>query len=262
MVAMNRVVEAIKDNPEVFAAVVAFIGIGGGILGNFIGARIQLRGGRAQADAARDAARITAEAQRLAALRDDRRREIAQFVQKARETVSYAETLYQQEDHEGAHQAAVRTAYMELSRKQAELELIAPADLVALAHQVVAAVEKRMDLADDRAPAERVRHRLEAIPVMSPEHVWAQQALRALDDARVANLARDKNGYVAFRSAARTALEELPHMSDDERRLLLDDTYRFHLRERRRDQEESLNLALGELVTAARRLLKSEDADQ
>ncbi|MFF0561709.1 hypothetical protein [Streptomyces sp. NPDC004266] len=255
---MSSVIEAIKGNPEVFAAVVAFIGIGGGILGNFIGARIQLRGGRAQADAARDAARITAEAQRLAALRDDRRREIAQFVQKARETVSYAKALYQR-DHEGVDQAAIRTAYLELSQKQAELELIAPASLVELARQVVVVVESCMDLADDRAPAERVRRRLEAIPVLSPHHLWAQRALRALDDARVANLARDGDEYAAFRSAARTALEELPHMSDDERLLLLDDTYRFHLRERRRDHEESLNVALGELVTAARRLLKSED---
>ncbi|MFF6835182.1 hypothetical protein ACFY84_25430 [Streptomyces sp. NPDC012438] len=40
---------------------------------------------------------------------------------------------------------------------------------------------------------------------------------------------------------------------------MLDDTYRFHLRERRRDREESLNVALGELVMAARRLLKSDD---
>ncbi|MFG3495845.1 hypothetical protein [Streptomyces sp. NPDC047928] len=99
----------------------AFIGIvGGGIRGNFIGARIQLCGGRAQADAARDAARLTAEAQRLAALRDDRRREIAQFVQKARETVSCAETLYQR-DHEGNHQAAIRTVYLELSQNKQSL---------------------------------------------------------------------------------------------------------------------------------------------
>ncbi|MFG3495844.1 hypothetical protein [Streptomyces sp. NPDC047928] len=67
--------------------------------------------------------------------------------------------------------------------------------------------------------------------------------------------------FAAFRSAAHTALEELPPISDEERLLLLDDTYRFHLRERRRDQAETLNVALGELVTAARRLLTSEDAD-
>ncbi|MEU5216593.1 hypothetical protein AB0G79_10390 [Streptomyces sp. NPDC020807] len=255
---MSSVIEAIKGNPEVFAAVVAFIGIGGGILGNFIGARIQVRGGRAQADAARDAARITAEALRLATLRDDRRREIAQFVQKARQTVSHAKALYQQ-DREGVDQEAVRTAYLELSQKQAELELIAPASLVELAHRVVVAVESCMDLADDRAPAERVRRGLEVIPVLSTHYLWAQRALRALDGARVANLARDGDEYEAFRSAARTALEELPHMSEDERLLLLDDTYRFHLRERRRDHDESLNAALGELVTAARRLLKSED---
>ncbi|MEV4949767.1 hypothetical protein [Streptomyces sp. NPDC053755] len=75
---MGTVIDAIKGYPEVFAAVVAFLGIAGGVLGDFIGARIQLRGGRAQADAARDAARITAEAQRPAALGDDRRRETAQ----------------------------------------------------------------------------------------------------------------------------------------------------------------------------------------
>ncbi|MYT68352.1 MULTISPECIES: hypothetical protein [unclassified Streptomyces] len=257
---MSHVIEAIKDNPEVFAAAVAFIGIGGGILGNFIGARIQLRGGRAQADAARDAARITAEAQRLAALRDDRRREIAQFIQKTRETVSHAEALYQR-DHEGGQQAAVRITYLELSQKQAELELIAPVGLVELARRVVEIVESCMDLADDRSLAERGRRRLEDVPAMSPHHACAQRALRALHEARAANLARDENEYAASRSRARAALEELPHLTDVERFLLLDDTYRFPLRERRRDQEDSLDVALGELVTAARRLLKSEDFD-
>ncbi|MEV4949753.1 hypothetical protein [Streptomyces sp. NPDC053755] len=257
---MGTVIDAIKGNPEVFAAVVALLGIAGGVLGNFIGARIQLRGGRAQADAARDAARITAEAQRLAALWDDRRRETAQFVQKARETAACAETLYERDD-EGLQLAAMRTAYLELSQKQAELELIAPEALVRLARRVVAVVESRMDLADDRAPAERVRRRLDAIPAMSPQHVGAKRALRALHDARLANLARDQSGYAACRSAARAALAELPHLSDDDRLLLLDDTYRAHLRARRRDQEESLDAALGELVTAARRLLKSEDVE-
>ncbi|MGW6844462.1 hypothetical protein [Streptomyces sp. NPDC054958] len=52
---------------------VPFLAIGGGLLGTWLGAKVQAAGGPAQASAAREAARITAEASRPAALRDERR---------------------------------------------------------------------------------------------------------------------------------------------------------------------------------------------
>ncbi|MFE5484062.1 hypothetical protein [Streptomyces sp. NPDC056527] len=91
---MQNAIDFVKDNPEVFAALVAAIGILGGIAGNWISAAVQAAGGRAQANAAVDAARISAEAQRMAALREDRKAQLAVFIRCAR---TVADGLYRME---------------------------------------------------------------------------------------------------------------------------------------------------------------------
>ncbi|MEW5539292.1 hypothetical protein AB1339_16750 [Streptomyces cyaneofuscatus] len=117
---MNSAIDFVKSNPEVFAALVAAIGIVGGIVGNWISARVQAAAGRAQANAAVDAARIATEAERLAALREDRKVQIAAFVRCARETLKNTELMFLEEGHEEA------TLHEELKQLKGQLELVAP----------------------------------------------------------------------------------------------------------------------------------------
>lgn len=54
----------IGRNSAGLSLLVPFLAIGGGLLGNWLGAKVQAAGGLAQASAAREEARITAEASR------------------------------------------------------------------------------------------------------------------------------------------------------------------------------------------------------
>lgn len=119
---MDTSLDMIKNNPEVFAALVAALGIAGGILGNWISAKVQATGGRAQAAAAVDAARIATEAQRMAALRKDRKIQIAAFVRLAREVLTHTEFTFVEE---GRLEPA-KTGWEELMQLEGQLELVAP----------------------------------------------------------------------------------------------------------------------------------------
>ncbi|MFB7176857.1 hypothetical protein ACFCYI_04005 [Streptomyces sp. NPDC056257] len=125
----------IERNAAGLSLLVPFLAIGGGLLGNWLGAKVQAAGGLAQASAAREAARITAEASRLAALRDERRLAIAEFVRAVRVLFRLTGELYLR----GAEEEA-RSAYADLAQAYAALELSAPWSLVELAVEVQEAV--------------------------------------------------------------------------------------------------------------------------
>ncbi|MFF9344910.1 hypothetical protein ACF1CG_34795 [Streptomyces sp. NPDC014773] len=129
-----------EDNPEIFAALVAAIGILGGLLGSIIGAKIQANGGRDQAAAAREAAQIAAEAQRVAALWAARQLQIAQFIQSARDVVDVCNRYYEDGD-DGSLTFHLHDAVKVMRLKSHEVELVAPKEFVEAAQQVLRAVD-------------------------------------------------------------------------------------------------------------------------
>ncbi|MER6314387.1 hypothetical protein ABT237_11535 [Streptomyces sp. NPDC001581] len=148
----------IERNSAGLSLLVPFLAIGGGLLGNWLGAKVQAAGGLAQASAAREAARITAEASRLAALRDERRLAIAEFVRTTRRLFRFTGELYGED-----RDAEARLMYEEVSQAYAEVELSAPASLVALAQPVLEATQAALDAARLRGPAARAMAALEGV---------------------------------------------------------------------------------------------------
>ncbi|MFK0050084.1 hypothetical protein ACIQU4_39450 [Streptomyces sp. NPDC090741] len=169
----------IEQNAAGLSLLVPFLAIGGGLLGNWLGARIQAAGGLAQASAAREAARITAEASRLAALRDERRLAIAEFVRAARTLFRISWDLYHQD-----HEEEASRAHAALSYAYAEVELCAPTSIVLLAASVLEAAEDAWFLARSRGPAARIV-RLLRVPAAD----GGTPGLLAYDTVRAARIA-------------------------------------------------------------------------
>lgn len=116
---MDWMIRAIKDNSDVFAALVAVLG---GIVGSYIGAKVQAASGRAQANAATDAARIMVQYQHLASLHTDRRTVLATFLHQTETAMDAIEkALVDGSDYTAAVQVTHTTI--------AELELILPAGI-------------------------------------------------------------------------------------------------------------------------------------
>ncbi|MGW2843592.1 hypothetical protein [Streptomyces sp. NPDC001274] len=211
----------IKNNPEVFAALVAALGIGGGILGNWISARVQAASGRAQAAAAVDAARIATEAQRLAALREDRKIQIAAFVRLAREIINHTESAFLEEGHLEPAQAS----WEELMQLEGQLELVASNSVLDQVGRVVDAVSNGLELAILRGAAARARLKLSQVRPGDSAYGTAHQAWSCLEELRTAQAASDGSAgeLDAVRSAAASALADVQTLTDEERQKLLFD---------------------------------------
>ncbi|AJF68176.1 hypothetical protein [Streptomyces vietnamensis] len=181
---MNAFRQYFEDNPEIFAALVAAIAIVGGLLGSIIGAKIQANGGRDQAAAAREAAQIAAEAQRVANLWTVRQVQLADFVHGVREVQRIQARFYIEDSSDGALTAQLDDAEQVVSRRAAEISLVAPAAVVA------AAAEVREGLMDESVNAFAVgsvfyvRHLLDlrAISDDSWEVAAAEQAIEAVEE--------------------------------------------------------------------------------
>ncbi|MFB9558600.1 hypothetical protein, partial [Streptomyces roseoviridis] len=172
---MQTAIDFIKDNPEVFAALVAALGILGGIAGNWISAAIQAAGGRAQANAAVDAARISAEAQRAAALREDRKIEIAAFVRCARRLAVDLHEMYEKDWYE----TSVNDTWYELGQVFGQLELVASKGVRELAEEVLSVAHGGKELAVTRALGRQTRESLAAAANASQDGEEAAAAARA-----------------------------------------------------------------------------------
>ncbi|WP_329375742.1 hypothetical protein OG625_00280 [Streptomyces sp. NBC_01351] len=256
---MDQIFDFITDNSGALTILVPFLAILGGIWGNRIGAKIQASGGKAQASAARDAARITAEAQRLAALHTDRRIEIAAFIRAARDSVKSASLMFLRPGYDGP----AKQAYTDLQVQLAEVEVIAPEQVVELARQVVTAVEDYLQLASSRADAARVTLLLTSQRVGRPGYQIARRALSTLEALRTAYEAEDNEGeQQAFRSAASTALDDIPDISSNEAELLLADAALPTLEPLKHQRHTAFSAALTNLITATRAVLRSNDFEQ
>ncbi|MDX3838962.1 hypothetical protein [Streptomyces europaeiscabiei] len=254
---MDKAIDFFKDNPELFTGTVALLAIFGGILGNWLSAWWQARGGIEQANAARDAARITAEAERLAALREDRRVEIAAFVRLARETFNATDDVFRRADLD----QAVLSAHGQMEQKYAEIELIAPPAIVSHADDVVSAVERAIELATARGAASRAHWALTAVSPGSAGYLAAHRASTVLEALREAYEAGEENAgeQDAFRSAARSALEDVPGINGDQAEALLLDSMLPALEPLRAVAINTYAQALRELIASARSVLGSDD---
>ncbi|MFD9410098.1 hypothetical protein ACFWBN_24210 [Streptomyces sp. NPDC059989] len=126
-----------------------FLAIGGGLLGNWLGAKVQAAGGLAQASAAREAAWIAAEAYRLAALRDERRTAAAEYVRTTRRFMRLTLDLYRQERDDEAD------IWDEVDLALADLQLSASSLLSIMAMLVMEALQASLEAARLRGPAAR-----------------------------------------------------------------------------------------------------------
>ncbi|MGW2207066.1 hypothetical protein [Streptomyces sp. NPDC001774] len=254
---MQRAIDFIKDNPEVFAAVVAAIGILGGIAGNWISAALQAAGGKAQANAAVDAARISAEAQRLAALREDRKAQLAGFIRCARKV---AEDLNQLFDTH-YRQFPVSEHYDELGQMWDQIELVAPENIRNLAAEVVEKAFDNRQMAVTRTLGRRVRERL-AEAADRPEDgmetaTAARLSLLRLGELYVASRTPgDGDQEEAMRTSARNELSQIPWLTEDERDLLLEDAMVPTLRPRA--SIDDMGTSVQRLLEEARRMLGAD----
>ncbi|MEV7305499.1 hypothetical protein ACFW61_18780 [Streptomyces microflavus] len=255
---MDTSLDMIKNNPEVFAALVAALGIAGGILGNWISAKVQATGGRAQAAAAVDAARIATEAQRLATLREDRKIQIAAFVRLAREVLTHTEFMFVEE---GRLEPA-KTGWEELMQLEGQLELVAPDSVLDQVRRVVDAVGKSMELAILRAPAARARRKLSRVHPGDSAYEAARRAWNCLEELREAYAAGDGNTgeQNAFHSAAVSALAAIETFTAAERQALVFDATLPPADEAQNEIATLRNTAVRNLVAYARVALGADES--
>ncbi|WP_098897930.1 hypothetical protein [Streptomyces sp. st77] len=121
-----------EGKPEIFAAVVALL-VG---VGAILGAKIQANGGRAQAAAAREAARIAAKAQQEAALWTVRQVQTAEYIQRVRDVRRISTLLFEQDPEADNLLAQLVSASQAANQKLAEVQLIAHSSTVNAAEMV------------------------------------------------------------------------------------------------------------------------------
>ncbi|GGR51677.1 hypothetical protein [Streptomyces roseolus] len=248
-----------EGRPEIFAAVVAAVGIVGAV----VGARIQANGGRAQAAAAREAAQIAADAQREAALWSVRQVRTAEFIQKVREVERICELFYSEGDLVGQRvPGKLHDAFQEMIQKHAEIALMAPSPVVHATNFVGSAVEDLAELATSAGPGEFLRGALIDMSV-SEDPDSSSKAFRAIDalselaSARLAN----ENRAVLFSRAfidATEALRDIPGISDAHIGSALTE-FPFVVRDEKLRRKQAVAESGGALVEAARAMLRSED---
>jgi type II secretory pathway pseudopilin PulG len=240
-----------ENNHEIFAALVAALAIIGGLIGSVLGAKIQANGGRARASAAREAAQITSEAQRVAALWTVRQVQTAEFLHNVREALHTSHLLVVNEDTE-ALRAQVREAGQAMHRKFAELQLIAPLPVVAAAQLVVISADSYQDLNRARGPAQRalfilIRLTGDENSAVSAPAIRARDGLEAL-----------RRGDTSA-SDARLMLADVHGLTETQAEMLIGDAEEpeFGLAWSRAEREARQRA--GRLVEVARTMLRSDD---
>ncbi|MEU7022766.1 hypothetical protein ABZ990_19205 [Streptomyces sp. NPDC046203] len=236
-----------EDNPEIFAALVAAIAILGGLLGSIIGAKIQANGGRDQAAAAREAAWIAAEAQRVAALWSVRQLQAAQFVRSVRELRRLGR-LYGQDPNNADLRGQGRELLQAVTLKGAEIELTAPDHVVAAAKDLVATAVYNYNMDRRAGPVEHAEEALVGLCGSADEET-AAAAHRAHDTIR-------PQAPVPHEERLRLLLA-VPGLSVQHAHRLANDP---EIEYRYQDLSASnLERALSTFVAAVREVLRSED---
>ncbi|MEU9089748.1 hypothetical protein [Streptomyces sp. NPDC048428] len=235
-----------EGKPELFAALVAAIAIVGGV----VGAKMQANGGRAQAAAAREAAEIAAEAQRVATLWSVRQVQVAEFVQSVREAVRLSDRFYLEPDG-GELQNRAHAAYQTASLKKAEIELIASRGVVNAAQAVLLSASEYSSAARSGGPTAYAELTLLRL-IFDGE----DQTARA---ASAANMALNAGSGMSYAPRLELLLA-VPGLSEAQAHRLARDSNEPGRRDQtREDLTRDLDEKLTTFVDAARTMLKSED---
>ena len=252
-----------EENDAIFAALVAALAIVGSYLAGVRGAKIQSKGGHAQAAAAREAAKIAAEAQRVAALWTVRQVQVAEFIQLLRERERATLRLYSENDADGTVQAQIDETGFAVRRKAAEIQLIVPSSVMRAADDVISALDKFVATSSVAGPARYFRVVLgEAMWSSDPaQAVLAGRARSSLDALGTDAIADDTESRIRALSAADEALRAaVVDITDTQAQVVV--AYATGGREwsdRERGEAERVVERLDMLVEAAREMLKSED---
>ncbi|WP_327286575.1 hypothetical protein [Streptomyces sp. NBC_01205] len=237
----------VERNSAGLSLLVPFLAIGGGLLGNWLGAKIQAKGGLAQASAAREAARITAEAARLSELRNERRLAIADFMRTSRRHYYLVWDQYrrEREDELGPAWDALDLAY-------AEIELTVPHTLLRLAKEVMNAAQEARELVALRGPAARAMALL--LEPASDGSTPGRAAHAAVMAARAAVSCSETDCANAEQEALRE-LERCGLLDSDQMRQVRLDVVRQPLAPLRQAHDERFKSALTGFAVAAREAL-------
>ncbi|WUT01653.1 hypothetical protein OHA46_33385 (plasmid) [Streptomyces sp. NBC_00708] len=246
-----------EENNEIFAALVAFLAIGGGLLGSVIGAKIQANGGRDQAAAAREAAQIAAEAQRVAALWTVRHVLTAEFIQLIRERAEAVHRLYSQSDAAGTTQAQIDQAGHSVLRKAAEIELIVNTPVMRAAEDMVSALDEFVAISSVAGPARYLRGVInESMWCGDPSRAeLASRARTSLDELGAAAASGDTKRKVRAMAGADEALRAaIADISDSQAQAVVAEAMGGQeWLDRKRQNEEQVTVRLDRLVAAAPR---------
>ncbi|MFB6632178.1 hypothetical protein ACFCWY_19995 [Streptomyces sp. NPDC056362] len=258
---MNGLRQYFEDNPEIFAALVAAIAIVGGLLGSVFGAKIQARSGQDQASAAREAAQIAAEAQRLAALWTVRQVQVAEFVHSARAVRRMIDSYYTRNPFDGTSRTQLQEAEQAMFQKEAEIELIVPRAVARAAEALVDTLDALAGIAIFTAPGKYVARTLseKAVGEDGDASVLARRALGALSEWVAI---RDSTDPVERNRVSRNAVQAVQSalgMNREEAHGALVSIEMTELSERRERLGGELEAQMEPLVAAAREMLRSED---
>jgi hypothetical protein len=238
-----------EDNPELFAGLVAALALVFGLIGNVLGAKIQANGGRDQAAAAREAAKITAEAQRVAALWTVRQVQVAEFIRCANGIYQKCCRLWSFPPEEDIDAAMSQLGLQseELSLRWAEIRLILTEEAVAAAGQLVLATS------DFEVAVHRYGH-LRQARAMVTRVTWDDESLTA----EVHRIIEFDQGDETRRRALRDAV---PGLTDEHARYLLLDreTSNERIDSVESRLREAFLEALNKLVHEVRAMLRSEN---
>ncbi|MER5966679.1 hypothetical protein [Streptomyces sp. NPDC002057] len=252
-----------EDNPEIFAALVAAIAILGGLLGSVIGAKIQAKSGQDQAAAAREAAQIAAEAQRVAALWTVRQIQVAEFIQSAREFERGI--LDSLSGKNNPFDPAVNNQRNEvrhaLLRKQAEIELVAPSSVAEVADAVFQKLDTFENVVNFLWPEAYVTAALNRQvrrddPAASALAVAARSAV---DQWHVAHEANAEDASSKRREAHQALRSAMGLTTEDAEIVLLSIVVLPILSGAREERQNELKELMAALVGAAREMLRSDD---
>ncbi|MFV2118996.1 hypothetical protein ACE14D_11345 [Streptomyces sp. Act-28] len=234
---------------SITSALIGAIAVGGTALGTVLGGWIQARGGQAQAKAARQAARIAAEATHHQALYDRRWSLLAAYLRAAGECMEAADQLYTTDSLPDT-----RRRWHAFTLAHAEAELGAPTALLEPIDDVRKAVGRTYWTAQRSAPAARAWKELcgrakrgEAAAIRARETV---ERLWEVDD----HVPPVERASSPEHVNAGRALDDLPGFDSEHAALLLGMTrqQREAAAREREERKENHHLARRELVTAAR----------
>ncbi|WP_123083447.1 hypothetical protein [Streptomyces sp. ADI95-16] len=233
-----------EDNPDIFTALVAALAICGSYLAGVRGAKIQAGGGRDQAAAAREAAQITADAQRVAALWTVRQVQLAELIRSADTLVEVCDRFWIDGGDDLAGQVSAASAAV--SSRWNEVRLIVTESVVQAAGELARSAMTVEENAQRFAPVMSARNVLSRIVEDDPhvgheiDEVLAMEVSQGHRARALANLIGDLTEEQAHHIVAYDGPSEV-------------------MLRRTAEVRREFTVALNALVHEARTMLRSED---